>query len=240
MPDENVAPSAAKGGAASQYAAIPPAFQGYATLLKWALTNEGKTFQVTLKASSDVHPFRGYRAGASGQRMAVSIHAAGPMGNRPLGAWEAMLHWWSDDPRHGMRLHLRLHEGEGDIQAHPLDGLQRGDELYLACWLIGDEEKPEPPERSRKARRGWNELRPTQQAHVLSRDPLFAEWCLAEQLVPAGTPADGAAVEAIRIRCGISSRREFAEDTDHGLAARKAWKAMMSEFFRWKSNSTEN
>lgn len=224
----------------SPYAQVAPAFQGYSTLVKWALSNDGMMVKVALRSHSEVHPFRRYKIGNSGQRMHVAMSRRMPDGSRAdLGAWEAMLSWWSDDPRQGMTVGLRLDDGPDGATQHPLEGMQKGDEMYIACWLVDDEDEvvAAPTPASRK-KRSWDTLRHAQQAHVLCADRDFQEWSLLQASVlgmDGDMTGNNAAIAVLRARCGIVSRKEFAQDDEHGLEARRHWTSLVTEFREWSS-----
>lgn len=147
-----------------------------------------------------------------------------------------MLYWWSDDPKHGMKVHLRLHGEDGGT--HPLDGLQKGDEIYMACWPIADDETLEAaPPTAKKQKAGWANLKPAQQAYVLARDSDFAQWAFEEFDTER---SEKGAVAAIRAFCGIESRKEFGIDSANGLYARQKWKEMTEKFFSWKKQKDKN
>ena len=221
------------------YSSVKPAFSGYAVLIQWAVSNDGMMVKASLKADTDVHPFRNYRTGQSGQRMHVSMSCGEHDGSiRPLGAWEAMLSWWSDDPRSGMKVHIRLDDGPDGAVQHPLEGMQKGDELFIVCWLINDEESVVDETNINKPRKTWDTLRPAQQAHTLCRDERFQEWCAVEASkmnIPENNNPEDTCISVIRARCGIISRKEFSEDSEKGLYARKKWISMVSEYRNWSS-----
>ena len=211
----------------SNYKEVKPVFSGYASLIQWVVSNDGMMIKISLKADSAVHPFRHYRTGQSGQRMHVSLSSSDFDGViNPLGAWEAMLSWWSDDPRSGMKVHIRLDDGPDGAVKHPLEGMQKGDELYIACWLVDDNDEV-IENKSTTVHKGWNELKHAQQAHILCMDSSFQKWCSD---LNGENESNENCISLIRSRCGIVSRKEFSEDNEKGLFARQQWVKMVSDY----------
>lgn len=85
-------------------------------------------------------------------------------------------------------------------------------------------QKPAEPPAEQKERTPFPKLRPSQQASILCRDPLFHEW--ADDAYAAGIAGADDAAEWVRIRCKVGSRRDL--DTDPEAAAR--WKQLLSKF----------
>ena len=193
---------------------------------------------MALKHQGEVHPFKRYKEGNSGQRMHLVMSRVSPHGDHEqLGAWECMLWWWSENPKTGMQVSMRLDNGPDGAASHPLEGMQKGDELYMAMWLLGDDENLVPPQHIPRRKGGWDKMRPAQQAHTLCGDAEFHQWCAREaRRLGLAMDMDAATVciEVIRVRCGITSRAELGEDTHHGVGARRKWAATVQEYWQWR------
>lgn len=225
---------------------VEPLFAGQVRLIRWA-NNHASGMTATLSIVDEelftVHPLKGLRAATdsdrmNGQRLYVALSSNGA----PLYRGDAILLWWSDDCRHGMKFTFRLREGpDGAGDVHPCTGMsagtRNGELLQVALWAIADDEVPEDPRATRK-RKAFADLNPTQQAQILCRDSRFHQW-LSRRLDLVDNPdrrvqlldlftvdPQAFAVECVRELCGISSRAQLSREPD----ALTRWKRLLVRY----------
>lgn len=257
-PGSPPSPPALPDPAESAYAVTPPVYSGTSRILSWSHNGRtGMTAKLRLDnlAAGDPHPFKGMRwnaRAADGQRFRLVLSRLEPQGEVGLFVGEAMLSWWAEDCAVGHQVMLRLDSGpDGADARHPLAGMaqgaRNGDVVHLACWVVGDDELPQPPGAVRQpARASFSQMTPTRQAAIKCSDPEFRRWCrdatpsllTMEDLakLPPWSDQTAYAESVVRLYCRVESRSELSQDTPAGQAGRGYWAEMLRRYNAWRLN----
>ena len=245
-----------------------PVYHGQVKLLSWTSNDRGMSLKLQLlNVNGEArHPFQFLRWSSTigeGQRLLVNLSRIDDSSSEVsemLWLGETTLGWWADDCCNGMHITLRIDDRSDEVKV-PLHGLntgkKTGDIVFLACWIIGDDELPEPPPRSSQNRRTktgdpktvvrkkFSELDATRQAAIKCGDAEFQNWCFQHVkdilttedmslLPPAESSSAAYAVMVVRLYCGINSRSELGLPDEAGDRARLRWQGLLKKFEDWR------
>lgn len=238
------------------YAVTQPVYSGVSRILGWSHNGRtGMTAKLRLDGveAGAPHPFRGMRwnaRAADGQRFRMVLSRLDPEGDVNLFTGEGMLSWWAEDCAAGQQVTLRLDSSvDGADARHPLAGMAQGardgDVVFLACWVIGDDELPQPPGAAKQPPRpSFAQMDATRQAAIKCSDPEFRRWCRVESprllsvdevsRLPPWSDQAAFTAEVVRLFCRVSSRSDLRQDTPEGQAGRGYWAEMMRRYNAWR------
>jgi hypothetical protein len=231
----------------------PPVYFGDLRLYTWSNSAKmGMTVSLGVldRSFTDIHPFKGLGIGKeNGQRFRLWI-AEHCEDERPISEapvvykGEAVLSFWSDDPR-GMTVKFLLDDGpDGASGKHPFDGFpagpKEGQTFQGVCWAISDEDNIQDPRRI-KLKTPFFALKEVTQAQILCRDQKFITYLKSNEVAlldgevsDVDVFADGPAYAAdvVRRHLGIESRGELGHQTVAAERARMRWARLRDEYMR--------
>jgi hypothetical protein len=239
----------------------PPVYMGAVRLLKWNNGHaSGMVMSLELLEAEDYekHPFKGLRAArgtkTEGQRLFLIVNHRDPDDPsvilETVYIGEALLQWWAEDCAEGYKVILRLDDGpDAAHKVHPCDGMstgrKNGELLSMIGWAINDAEEPEQPKRQK---RSFQDMPPTQQAHILCRSDQFFQFLVRHEARLVTDPLVREDIQAykddertkycecvIKMHCQIESRAEFKGEAPSAIRAREAWAALVDDYTqeRW-------
>lgn len=236
-----------------QRPSAPPVYFGDFRLYTWnASPRDGMTVKLGIldRSFTDIHPFKGLMIGKeNGQRFRIWIAHQCLDGQTVEDAeivykGEAVLMFWSDDPR-GMTVKFLLDDGPDGVSGkHPFDGLpcgtKDGQSLQGACWAMADDEKPQDPHRIRP-KTPFFALDEVKQSNILCRDQKFINFLKENEVrlldgevssVDVFSDGPGFAADVVRRHLGIESRGELKHQTYAAERARTKWARLRDEYMR--------
>lgn len=239
--------AAGVAAALAAFAATPPFYNGDVAVAGWDENDKaGRTVRFVLlnQAHDSAHPFKGMRWGREhGQRLHLAVKPPRQPAAESVYDGGSMLLWWDDNPRTGMTVKLAVEDGPDTPQAHPFKG-HDGETLTLVAWAVDDDETPARPDEAVRRRPPFIELPPLRQATILCAVMGFRRWLAANVVsyVPhpmdlEGLPASGGAdpssewaSAAVRLCCGVRSRKELGQNSPAGEAARECWRRIYADY----------
>jgi hypothetical protein len=229
---------------AFQPPSAPPVYFGDLRLYTWSNSpRTGMTVNLGIldRSFTDIHPFKGLGIGKeNGQRLRLWI-AEHCTDDRPVAEaevvykGEAVLSFWSDDPRR-MTAKFLLDDGPDGVSGkHPFDGFAFGPKegyvFHGACWALNEEDRIQDPSRIRP-RNPFFALPEVKQTNILCRDQRFISYVKENEVrlldggvsdVDVFTDGPAFAADVVRRHLGIGSRGELSDKTVAAERARVRW-----------------